>query len=373
MSCGATPELVVVKVGSSTLVDASGAPDRTYISSLCDQAAALHAQGTKVIIVSSGAAAAGVKRLGLDARPTDLGTLQACCAAGQAALTEIYAECLEVHGIPCGQVLLTRSDVMERTGYLNVRNTFDKLLELGAVPVVNENDTVSPTEINFGDNDTLGAIVSVLVGADLYVILSDIDGLHEEDPNKNPDAPLIPLVTRIDERISGMAGGSASAVGTGGMATKVRAARGLMSAGIATVICHGREEQALLRAAQGTIPGTRFQSDHAPNLEGSRKLWIGLAGLSKGSLEVDAGAQKALYEEGASLLPVGVSSVEGSFAAGDIVSVVNASGDLVGRGIVRYSSEEMEKIRGLKSDVVARFYPDRADQPCIHRDEMLVF
>ena len=369
---GQEGRLIVAKVGSSTLVDEKGRPDRAFIRSLCDQAAELVAQGDRVVIVSSGAAAAGMERLGFEKRPQDLPSLQACCAAGQAALTEVYAEALEAHGVPCGQVLLTRSDVMSRIGYLNVRNTFDRLLALGAVPVVNENDTVSPTEFQFGDNDMLGAIVSVLVGADLYVILSDVDGLHTENPAKNPDAPLIERVERITPEVVAMGGEAGTAIGTGGMATKLRAARAMISAGIPMIICKGRAESPLLAAAAGTVRGTRFEAQGGGH-EAPRKLWIGLAGVSMGTLTVDKGAERALKEQGASLLPVGVREVHGNFETGDVVSVTNADGELIGRGLVRYSSTDMKKVQGLRSDVIARFLPEKADQPAVHRDELLVF
>lgn len=369
----ATGKLIVAKVGSTTLVDADGAPDKEFISELCAQMAQLVEEGNRVILVSSGAAAAGMERLGLSSRPSELPTLQACCAAGQAALTELYAEKLAQHDIPCGQVLLTRGDVMSRTGYLNVRNTFEALLDLGAVPVVNENDTVSATEFTFGDNDMLGAIVSVLTGADLYVILSDVEGLYTADPSKDENAELISHVEKVTPELMAMAGGSATGFGTGGMSSKVRAGRAMISAGIPMQICKGRSSGSLLAAVKGEAPGTRFEDPDANPHEGSRKLWIGVAGVARGTIVVDAGAERALLAEGASLLPVGVAGYDGSFRAGDIVNVVNDAGDLLARGIVRYSSDEVEKARGLHLDVIARFLPEHADQPLIHRDELLVF
>lgn len=365
--------LIVAKLGSSTLVDKSGEPDREFIEDLCRQVASLVGEGDRVIIVSSGAAAAGFRRLGLDARPTDLSQLQACCAAGQASLTELYAEALEEHGIPCGQVLLTRDDVMSRAGYLNVRNTFDALLELGAVPVVNENDTVSPTEFAFGDNDMLGAIVSVLCAADLYVILSDVDGLHERNPQTDPDAPVVRRVTKVDGEIRSMAGSAGSLIGTGGMAAKVRAGRAMIAAGIPMVVCEGRAEDALVRAARGEQIGTLFEGEKEGAHEAPRKFWIGLANVPMGTLVVDPGAERALVEGGASLLPVGITEVRGSFAEGDVVSVVNANGDLLGRGLVRYSSDDLRKVHGLRLEVIERFMPEKSGQPAIHRDELLVF
>lgn len=390
-------KLLIAKVGSSTLVDqTTGAPDTAFIHSLIAQIARLVQEGWQVVFVSSGAAAAGMGRLGFDQRPSDLPSLQACCAAGQAALTEIYAAELAAHGIPCGQVLLTRSDVANRSSYLNARNTFERLLELGAVPIVNENDTVSSTEFAFGDNDLLGAIVASLLGADLYVILSDIDGLYTANPQTDPGATRISHVSRITPGLSAAAGGAGTAVGTGGMATKVRAARAMLAAGIPMVICKGRAADALVDAAHGKELGTRFEaaaagggsgqggagsagqggaggSGQAGTHEHARKLWIGLADMPRGTITVDDGARTAILERGASLLPAGITSTSGSYAAGDVVSVFDGEGSLLGRGITRYSSDEVDKIRGLHTSVVARFYPDRADCPCIHRDELLVF
>lgn len=364
--------LVVVKVGSSTLVDSAGRPDRAFISSLIDQVARLVGEGRRVVLVSSGAAAAGMERLGFDERPADLPTLQACCAAGQAALTEVYAAGLAAHGIPCGQVLLTRADVANRATYLGARSTFVRLLELGAVPVVNENDTVSPTEFSFGDNDTLGAIVATMLGARLYVILSDVEGLYDANPDEEPGAQLVPHVGRITPELAAVAGGAGSAVGTGGMATKVRAARATMAAGIPLVVCRGRRPDALVDAAHGLPIGTRFQvPDGAPH-ERARKLWIGLADMPRGTVVVDQGARGALVERGASLLPAGIVAAQGTFGTGDVVNVAAQDGTLLGRGVTRFSSAEVDQVRGLRLDVVARFFPDRADQPCIHRDELLI-
>ena len=363
---------VCVKLGSSTLLDESGKLDIAFVRSLCDQVAELKGRGMRVVVVSSGAVACGFGRLGFAERPHDLASLQACSSAGQALLTETYADALAAHGIPCGQVLLTRRDVLSRESYLNARATLDRLLELGAVPVVNENDATSNAEINFGDNDMLGAIVSSLIDADLYVIMSDIDGLYEHDPAKDPDAELIGHVSSVGGDIFEMAGGSGSGVGTGGMVTKLRAARAMVAAGIPMVICQGREPNVLARIVDGEDVGTRFESDDEAH-SNPRKLWIGLAGVPKGELRIDDGALRALVEEGGSLLPVGVRGCEGSFEAGDIVDVVDGSSSLVGRGIVRYSSDEMEQVKGLRLDVIARFLPHREGQPCVHRDELLLF
>lgn len=365
--------LIVFKIGSSTLVDETGALDRLFIRSLCDQVAELRDGGDKVVVVSSGAAAAGRDVLGFSERPGDIATLQACASVGQTALTEAYAEVLRERGIACGQVLLTRRDVVDRDGYLNARNTITRLLELGAVPVVNENDTVSVAEFTFGDNDMLGAIVSGLVDADLYIIMSDVDGLYTANPQDDPAAELIPLVTEVDHGISAMAGGSGTSFGTGGMSSKVRAARAMMAAGIPTVICEGRRPGVLLDVAAGKQVGTLFRPPAAGAHEMGRKLWIGLAEVVRGTLALDEGASRAVLERGASILPVGVTRVCGDFASGEVVNVTNADGDLIGRGVVRYSSEDMARVRGLKLDIIARFLGEDAAVPAIHRDELLVF
>lgn len=366
-------DIVVVKIGSSTLVNERGAVDQAFIADLCDQVVELRRMGKRVVIVSSGAAAAGMERLGFGVRPTDMPSLQACAACGQAALTEVYAGVLARQGIACGQVLLTRRDVVDREGYLNARNTMERLLELGVVPVVNENDTVSVAEFAFGDNDMLGAIVATLIGADLYIIMSDIDGLYDANPATNPSAKLIPYVSQVDASVMAMAGGAGSAVGTGGMATKLRAARALLAAGIPMVICQGRRPGVLSEVVGGAQVGTRFEAPQGSPRENPRKLWIGLAEVPRGTLTLDEGACAAVIKRGASVLPVGVIATEGTYDAGDVVNVVTPEGTLIGRGTVRYSSDDMVRVRGLKLDVIARFMPDKDGVPAIHRDELLVF
>lgn len=365
--------LIVAKVGSSTLMGENGELDLAFVRSLCSQICELRRRGDRVVLVSSGAAAVGRSILGFFERPSDIPTLQACAAAGQTSLIERYAEVLADDGVTCGQVLLTRGDVVDRTGYLNARNTFERLLELGVLPIVNENDTVSVREFSFGDNDMLGAIVASLIDADLYVILSDIDGLYTANPDTHPDARLLERVERVDTDVVAMAGGVGSTFGTGGMATKVRAGRAMIAAGIPMVICRGRGGDALVEAVDGRGRSTRFEGPSGSGHEQARKLWIGLAGVSRGSVTVDGGAARALGQGGASLLPVGITSVEGDFDKGDVVSVLDSDGRLIARGVTRYSSEDLWKVHGLRLDVIARFFPDRADCPAIHRDELLVF
>ncbi len=370
--CAGRRRVIVAKVGSSSLVTASGAFDEGRVADLASQAAALARDGWSPVIVSSGAVAVGMGRLGLGERPSDIPGLQAAAAAGQAALTEAYARELERFGIACAQVLLNRRDVVERESYLNVRNTFERLLELGVVPVVNENDTTSVTEFSFGDNDLLGAIVAVLVGAERYVILTDIDGLYTADPARDASAERIEHLEGIDERILALAGGSASEVGTGGMRSKLNAGRALLQAGIPMAIVSGSEPDALVEAAEGNVRGTLIEAPEGAH-EPARKLWIALAGVPKGTITVDDGARRALVEQGASLLPVGIAGVEGEFSEGDVVSVADAEGHLIARGLTRYDADELRRSQGLQLSVIARFLPQRADAPAIHRDELLVF
>lgn len=365
--------LVVVKIGSSTLVDGAGSLDGGFISSLSEQVASLISQGVKVVIVSSGAVAAGREVLSIPERPSDMATLQACASAGQARLTQAYADILATYGIPCAQVLLTRRDVMDRDAFLNARTTLTRLLELGAVPVVNENDTVSTAEFAFGDNDMLGALVSALVGADLYVICSDVEGLYTSNPQEDPTATLIERVEEVDQDLSSRAGGAGTSFGTGGMSSKLRAARAMLAAGVPTVICRGRRENVLLDVVGGKRVGTRFEAPQGSPHEGGRKLWIGLAEVPRGTITLDEGASRAVLERGASILPVGIVSTMGYYSEGDVVNVRTSSGEVIGRGIARYSSEDMQKVHGVKLEVIARFLgPDRA-QPAVHRDDLLVF
>lgn len=369
----AAPSLVVVKIGSSTLVDAAGALDRAFVRELCDQVGELLARGTRVVLVSSGAVAAGRDVLGFSERPSDLATLQACAAAGQARLTQAYADVLAEASIPCAQVLLTRRDVMDRDAFLSARTTLGRLLELGAVPVINENDTLSTAEFAFGDNDMLGALVSALVSADLYVICSDVEGLYTANPQDDPEAVLIERVEEVDHELSSRASGAGTSFGTGGMSSKLRAARAMLAAGIPTVVCRGRRPRVLIDVVSGKRVGTRFEAAPGAVHEGGRKLWIGLAEVPRGSITLDEGASRAVLERGASILPVGVVASSGSYEAGDVVNVRDASGDVIGRGIARYSSDDMVRVRGVRLDVIARFLGADRARPAVHRDDLLVF
>lgn len=367
---------MVVKIGSSTVVGDGGRIDRAFLSDLARQAAELRRLGWNLVVVSSGAMACGYPILGFSAKPKgDLPSLQACASAGQCILCAAYDEEFHAHDILTSLVLLTRHDTARRSSYLHARDALLRLVELGVVPVVNENDTVSVAEIKFGDNDTLAALVSCLVSADMCVTLSDIDGLYTANPSVDPDARFIPRVEKIDATIIGSAGDSSTSVGTGGMITKIRASRILMTAGIESVICSGSEPDALVRIARGESVGTLFvppvkHLDIAP-----RKLWIALGDKAHGSVTVDDGAAHALTDNGSSLLAVGIRGVEGSFAAGDILDVKDASGMVVARGIAEADSDTLELAAGRRQEEIEsnRLLAQLAGKPAIHRDNLIVF
>lgn len=363
---------VVVKVGSSTLTGADGKPDRAYIASLVDQCARLRESGTEVVLVSSGAVAAGMEALGLDTRPDDIQTLQAVAAVGQVRIIGKYADLFLEHGLRVGQVLLTRQDTAHRQQYVNACHTLERLLATGAVPVVNENDTTAIEELRlrFGENDTLAALVGIMVKADLVVLLSDIDGVYEADPRTNPDARLLERVEEIGEELESAAGGPGSSIGSGGMATKIEAAKALMKAGIPTVVCNGRRADVVVDAAEGKPVGTLFAGGESA-LRG-RKLWIAYGGAPAGSITIDDGARDALCLRGKSLLPAGVIGVSGTFAAGDPVAIRDRRGNVVARGLTGLSSEDLDRVKGMKSSEIARVSPEFAGTEVVHRDALVV-
>lgn len=366
---------IVVKIGSSTLTDPMTGIDTAYLQDLADQIARMRAAGWRPIVVTSGAISCGLKALGIDRRPTDMPSLQAAASIGQSVLSAAYADAFAPHGITTSLVLLTRRDTADRTAYLHARDTLTRLLELGVVPVVNENDTVSVEQIRFGDNDTLAALVACLVEADAVVILSDIDGLFDANPNLDPNARLIERVEEITPEIMAVAGGATSTVGSGGMVTKIKAARVLMVAGIPLVVCNGHRSRVVEDAAAGRAVGTLFVASERPHEITPRKLWIALGDSAKGALVVDDGAKRALVARGASLLSVGIAQVEGSFDEGDIVDVRDAKGHLFARGRVAFSSDEVSLACGLSREDISRnrLLQDLADKPVMHRDELVLF
>ena len=366
---------LVIKIGSSTLTTSESKIDYAYLAEVTDQVARVRAAGWRPIVVTSAAIACGLERLSIEKRPHDMPSLQAAASVGQSALSTAYAEAFARHGIVTSTVLLTRRDTADRRAYLHARDTFDRLLELGVVPIVNENDTISVEQIRFGDNDTLAALVACLVEADLMVILSDIEGLYDANPHHHPDATLIGRVEAIGPEIMAVAGEAGTTVGSGGMITKIRASRILMTAGIESVICSGSEPDALVRIARGESVGTLFappvkRLDIAP-----RKLWIALGDQVHGSVTVDDGAAHALTDNGSSLLAVGIRGVQGPFATGDILDVKDASGMVVARGIAEADSDTLELAAGRREEDIEsnRLLAQLAGKPAIHRDNLIVF
>jgi len=360
----------VVKVGSSLVTARGQGLDRAAIADWCAQIAALRHDGRQIVLVSSGAVAEGMARLGLAKRPASLHELQATAAVGQMGLVRAYEAAFEAHGLRAAQVLLTHEDVSDRGRYLNARGTLNTLLDLGVVPVVNENDTVATDEIRFGDNDTLGALTVNLVEADLLVLLTDQEGLYDSDPRLNPEARLVSEAELSDPRLAGMAGDSKGVLGRGGMRTKLTAAHWAARSGAATVIAHGRTPEALLKVGRGEDIGSLLKP--AQTVMAARKRWIAGQLQVRGRLSLDAGAVKVLREQGRSLLPVGVTAVDGEFERGDLVICLDAEGREVARGLVNYSAAEAARIRGVSSaEIVNRLgYP--GDPELIHRDNLVV-
>jgi glutamate 5-kinase len=359
--------LVIVKLGSTLVTNDSGAVREDVLRECCRQVAELREGRHSVALVTSGAIAFGMRELGMTLRPTAMEELQAASAVGQGPLYDVYAGLLGNHGVRSAQVLLTFFDMSARMQYLNARRTLGKLLEWGAVPVINENDTTATDEISFGDNDVLAAQVSILLSADLLVVLSDVDALYTKDPAGNPDAERVAEVHGPDELESYEIGMSSSHLGSGGMRSKVLAAEMATSAGIPVVICNGSSAGTLVRVVAGEPVGTRFHAQE--RTVSSFKLWLKYAKASRGRVLVDEGAERALREQGTSLLPVGVVEVEGDFEAGDAVDVAAASDGRrpVGKGICNYSAEELRQVKGLKSAQVRELLP-RASEEAVHRD-----
>jgi len=355
---------VVAKLGSSIVADDDGALRSAVLDSVCAQVANLHHEGENVVLVTSGAIARGMRLMELHRRPSAIDEMQAASAVGQGSLFRAYEERLAAGDVHAAQVLLTSFDMSARMHYLNARQTLHRLLDWRAVPVINENDTTATDEITFGDNDFLSAQVAILLDARLLVLLTDTAGLHTADPQLSADAQLVEEVTSFDELERYDIGERTSAFGSGGMRSKVAAAEMASAAGIPVVVCDGTQEGSFLAAARGERVGTRFASH--PERTPSFKLWLRYAKPSQGKVVVDEGAARVLREHGSSLLPVGVTGVEGAFAAGDAVEVV-CDGDVVGKGIVNYSAAELARIKGLKSTEVAERIPDAAEE-AVHRN-----
>ena len=359
---------VVAKLGSSIVAADDGELRADVLDSVCSQVAELHAGGEEIALVTSGAIARGMLLAGLRRRPREIDELQAASAVGQGSLYRAYEERLLAAGVAAAQVLLTSFDMSVRMHYLNARQTLRRLLAWHAVPVINENDTTATDEMTFGDNDFLSAQVAILLGARLLVLLTDTAGLHTADPRVDPDAALVAEVGDLAELDAYAIGDRTSAFGSGGMRSKVAAAEMSSAAGIPVVICDGTVPGTLAAAAAGEPIGTRF-APH-PERTPSFKLWLRYAKPIRGRVVVDDGAARMLRESGSSLLPVGVTAVEGDFLAGDAVEVVS-DGGAVGKGIVNYSAAELARIKGMRSDRVREAMPDGAEE-AVHRDRFVL-
>jgi glutamate 5-kinase len=361
---------VVIKVGSSLVTNDGKGLDREAIANWAGQIAELIQLGKEVVFVTSGAIAEGMKRLNFASRPKEMNLLQACAAVGQMGLVQMYESCFRELGLATAQVLLTHADLADRTRYLNARSTIITLLGMGVVPILNENDTVVTDEIKVGDNDTLGALVANLIDADCLIILTDQRGLYSADPRKDPKAEFISEAQAGDESLEQMAGGAGSAIGKGGMLTKILAAKRAAASGTHTIIASGREPQLLKRLAQGDSIGTALIAKTARL--GARKQWLADHLQTRGRLVLDAGAQKALLGQGTSLLPVGVIEVQGDFIRGEVVSCITAEGQELARGLVNYSASEARQIMRKPSADIEGILGYAGESELIHRDNLLV-
>lgn len=359
----------VIKIGSALLTNDGQGLDAVAIAGWVAQMAALREQGIEVVLVSSGAVAAGMRRLGWNARPTEIHQLQAAAAVGQMSLVQTYEAEFQRYGLLTAQVLLDHDDNSSRQRYLNARSTLKTLVNLGVIPVINENDTVVTDEIRFGDNDTLGALVANVIEADLLVILTDQLGMYDSDPRNNPEAKLLTEIAADDERLERMAGGG-GLLGRGGMITKVRAARMAARSGADTVIVGGRIENVLGKLVAGEEIGTFLWAHQQPQT--ARKLWLSGHLQTRGTLVIDDGAVRVLREQGKSLLPVGVKEVRGNFMRGDMVVCVSPDGREVARGLVNYPANEARKIIGHPSSQIEALLGYQDNEELIHRDNLVL-
>ena len=361
---------IVVKVGSSLVTNEGRGLDEAAIGEWCRQMSVLVRDGREVIMVSSGAIAEGMKRLGWAKRPHEIHELQAAAAVGQMGLAQVYETKLRENGLGSAQVLLTHADLADRERYLNARSTLLTLLKLGVVPVINENDTVVNDEIKFGDNDTLGALVANLVEADALVILTDQKGLYTADPRKDPLAQFVHEAQAGDPALEAMAGGAGSSLGKGGMITKILAAKRAAGSGASTVIAWGREPDALLRLSRGEPIGTLLVAQTAKNQ--ARKQWMADHLQMRGSVTVDAGAARKLIAEGKSLLPIGMTAVEGEFSRGDVIAVRDEHGNEIARGLANYASSEARLICRKSSSEFEKWLGYVAEPEMLHRDNLVL-
>ena len=364
------PERVVVKLGTSVLTGGTRRLDRARMVDLVRQCAEVREAGLEVVLCSSGAIGAGRERLGFDDPPTSLSEKQMLAAVGQSRLMETWEQLFGIYGVHVGQMLLTRGDIEDRHRFLNARDTMQALVDYGIVPIVNENDAIATDEIKVGDNDVLSALCVLLADADLLVLLTDQEGLFTGDPRTDPDAELIREVGEIDEHLRSVAGGAGTGLGTGGMETKIEAADIARRAGARVEIASGSVPDVLPRLVAGERVGTRFPAPDTP-LEG-RKRWIFGGAVSGGRVHVDQGAEDALRERPVSLLPAGVVEVEGDFQRGDVVRLVGPEGRALGRGMVRYGSDEIRRIRGCHSERIPEILGYASGAVVIHREDLTI-
>ena len=366
----ASARRIVVKVGSSLVTNDGRGLDATAVAAWAAQIAELKRAGKEVVLVSSGAIAEGVKRLGWSARPSSMHEQQAAAAVGQMGLVQAYESAFAKWSLHTAQILLTHDDLADRRRYLNARSTLFTLLALGVIPIINENDTVTTDEIRFGDNDTLGALVTNLIDADVLILLTDQPGLHTADPRRDPTATLVRTAQAGDLALEAMAGGTGSALARGGMLTKVLAAKRAARSGASTVIANGREDKVLTRLAAGEEMGTSLI---APDISlGARKQWLADHVRLAGRLQLDAGAVRALVRDGKSLLPIGVVRIDGTFERGEIVGCFDPSGREIARGLVNYSSQESARILGKPSSEIHAILGYVDEPELIHRDNLVL-
>ncbi len=361
---------LVIKIGSNILASEDNGLDLERIRSIADDISSVRDAGYEVVVVSSGAVAAGMKKLELKEKPRNVILKQASAAVGQSSLMWAYEKCFNTYGKKVAQILLTRDDFSDRKRYINSRNTLITLLSYAVVPIINENDTVATDEIRFGDNDHLASLVAGLIDAERLIILSDVDGLFSEDPARNPGARLIEIVEKITPEIEETAGGSGSTLGTGGMFSKLLAAKRAVHHGILVNIINGRKKGAISSVLSGVHLGTEFRPRETRL--SSKKGWIAYACRTKGGIVIDNGAVKALAQGGKSLLPSGIISVSGSFEAGDAVYCTDSRGNRVAKGLTNYSSMEIERIRGRKTSEIEGILGYRYSDEVIHRDNLVL-
>ncbi len=363
-------KVIVVKVGSSLVTNNGNGLDKDAIAGWATQIAALTLQGKQVVLVSSGAVAEGMQRLGWKKRPTAINELQAAAAVGQMGLVQMYESCFSQHHLHTAQVLLTHDDLTDRKRYLNARSTLRTLLNMKVIPIINENDTVVTDEIRFGDNDILGSLVANLIEADTLVILTDQQGLYSADPRSNPDAKFIQSATAGDTSLEQMASGTGSHIGTGGMLSKILAAKRAARSGANTIIASGREVDVLVRLSQGEAIGTHLETTQMKTT--ARKQWLADHLRLAGKLVLDAGAVKVLKADGKSLLPIGVTAIEGYFERGDVVACVDGSGKEIARGLVNYSASEAVRIMRKPSAEIKAILGYMGETELIHRDNLIL-